>query len=65
MTALPLLQPRQEAVMSRVEPKERPAKREAQEARRQSGERVDRKPSQAEGEERAVAEALRNQDRRT
>ena len=64
MTALPLLQPRQEAVMSRVEPKERPAKREAQEGRRQS-ERVDRKPSQAEGEERTVDEALRNQDRRT
>lgn len=65
MTALPLLQPRQEAVMSRVEPKERPAKREAQEGRRQSGERVDRKPSQAEGNERDVNEALRNQDRRS
>ena len=50
--------------MSRVEPKERPAKREAQEGRRQSGERTDRKPSQAEGDEREVNEALRNQDRR-
>ena len=28
--------------MSRVEPKERPAKREAQEGRRQSGERIER-----------------------
>lgn len=65
MTALPLLQPRQEAVMSRVEPKERPAKREAQEGRRQSGERIDSKPSQAERDERTVDEALRNQDRRT
>jgi len=64
MTALGLLHPRQEAVMSRVEPKERPAKREAQEGRRQSGERTDRQPSQAEGDEREVSEALRNQDRR-
>jgi hypothetical protein len=51
--------------MSRVEPKERPAKREAQEGRRQSGERVDRTPGKAEGEERDVEEALQNQDRRT
>jgi len=51
--------------MSRVEPKERPAKREAQEGRRQSGERVERRPSQAEGEEREIDEALRNQDRRS
>jgi hypothetical protein len=65
MTALRLLHPRQEDVMSRVEPKERPAKREAQEGRRQTGERGDRKPSQAEGDERTVDEALRNQDRRT
>jgi hypothetical protein len=64
MTALRLLQPRQEAPMSRVEPKERPAKREAQEGRRLS-DRVERKPSQAEGDEREVDEALRNQDRRT
>jgi len=51
--------------MSRVEPKERPVKREAQEGRRQSGERVERRPSQAEGEEREIDEALRNQDRRS
>ncbi|HEX3577347.1 MAG TPA: hypothetical protein VHY33_02190 [Thermoanaerobaculia bacterium] len=51
--------------MSRVEPKERPAKREAQESRRQSGERVEQKPSQAEGDERTVEEALRNEDRRS
>jgi hypothetical protein len=50
--------------MSRVEPKERPAKREAQEGRRLS-DRVERKPSQAEGDERDIDEALRNQDRRT
>jgi hypothetical protein len=47
--------------MSRVEPKERPAKREAQEGRRQTGTRVDRTPTNAE---RAVGEAPRNQDRR-
>lgn len=64
MTALPLLRPREEDVMSRVEPKERPAKREAQEGRRQSIERTERQPSQAEGGEREVNEALRNQDRR-
>ena len=49
--------------MSRVEPKERPAKREAQEGRRQSSERSDRKPSQAEGDEREVDEALREDGR--
>ena len=65
MTALCLLQPRQEAPMSRVEPKERPAKREAQEGRRQSGERADRTPAKAEGGEREAAEALRNEDRRS
>ena len=64
MTALRLLHPRQEAPMSRVEPKERPAKREAQEGRRLS-DRIERKPSQAEGDERDVDEALRAQDRRT
>ena len=64
MTALHLLQRRQEAPMSRVEPKERPAKREAREGRRQS-DHIDRKPSQAEGEEREIDEALRNQDRRS
>jgi len=51
--------------MSRVEPKERPAKRIAQEGRRQNAERVDRKPSQAEGDEREVNEPLRNQNRRS
>jgi len=49
--------------MSRVEPKERPAKRIAHEGRR-TADRIDRKPSKAEGEERTVDEALRNQDRR-
>jgi hypothetical protein len=51
--------------MSRVEPKERPAKREAREGRGQSGERTERKPSQAEGDERTIDEALRNEDRRS
>jgi hypothetical protein len=64
MTALHLLQRQQEAPMSRVEPKERPAKREAQEGRR-IADRVDPKPSKAEGDERTVDEAPRNQDRRS
>jgi hypothetical protein len=51
--------------MSRVEPKERPAKREAQERRRQTGDVADRTPGKAEGEERDVDEALRDQDRRS
>ena len=51
MTALHLLHAGQEAPMSRVEPKERPANREAQEGRRQSGERADRTPT--EGQERS------------
>ena len=42
--------------MSRVEPKERPVKRIAQEGRRQNADRVDRKPS----DKREVNEALRN-----
>jgi len=50
--------------MSRVEPKERPAKREAQENRRRWDDDLDRKPAQAEGDESTVDEALRNQDRR-
>jgi len=58
MTALRLLHLRQEALMSRVEPKERPAKREA-EGRRQSGERVDRTPTKVKSE-RTV-----DQDRRS
>jgi hypothetical protein len=50
--------------MSRVEPKERPAKREAQEGRRQPVARIDRTPGKAEGDERTVEEAQQNQDRR-
>ncbi|HXH41661.1 MAG TPA: hypothetical protein VNN08_23760 [Thermoanaerobaculia bacterium] len=51
--------------MSRVERKEeRPAKREAQESRRRWDDDLDRKPSQAEGDESEIDEALRNQDRR-
>jgi hypothetical protein len=52
--------------MSRVELKERPAKREAQEAhpRRRMDDDLDRKPAQAEGDEQTIDEALRNQDRR-
>jgi len=63
MTALHLLQGPQEAPMSRVEPKERPAKREAKESRRRWDDDLDRKPAQAEGDERTIEEALRNQDR--
>jgi hypothetical protein len=44
--------------MSRVEPKERPAKREA-EGRRQSGERVDRTPPKVKSERTS------DQDRRS
>jgi hypothetical protein len=51
--------------MSRVELKEeRPAKREAKEGRRRPDYNLDRKPSQAEGDESEIDEALRNQDRR-
>ena len=50
--------------MSRVEPKERPPKREAQESRRRWDDGLDRKPAQAEGDERTIDEALRNQERR-
>jgi len=51
--------------MSRVERKEeRPAKREAQEGRRRWDDDLDRKPSQAEGDESEIDEALQNQDRR-
>ncbi len=51
--------------MSRVEPKEeRPAKREAQEGRRRPDHDLDRKPSQAEGDQSEIDETLRNQDRR-
>ncbi len=64
MTALRLLQREQEALMSRVEPKERPAKREAQEGRRQPNDDLNRKPVQAESDESTVDEVLRNQDRR-
>jgi len=49
--------------MSRVERKEeRPAKREAQEGRRRPDYDLDRKPSQAEGDESEMDEALKNQD---
>jgi hypothetical protein len=51
--------------MSRVEPKERPVKREAQEGRRQSGERTDRKPIEVERDERIDDETLFDQDRRS
>jgi hypothetical protein len=65
MTALRLLHLGQEAPMSRVEPKEeRRAKREAQEGRRRPDHDLDRKPSQAEGDESEMDEAPRNQDRR-
>ena len=50
--------------MSRVEPKERPVKREAQEGRRQLAERTDRKPIESERDER-IDEAPQDQDRRT
>ena len=46
--------------MSRVEPKDQPAPRETQSSRRQP---VDRTPSKAEGDERTVDQALRNQER--
>ena len=64
LPALRLLKGRQEAPMSRVEPIERPAKREAQESRRRPDNDAGRKPSQAEGDESEIDEALRNQDRR-
>jgi hypothetical protein len=49
--------------MSRVEPKERPARREAQEGRRQAGDRVERNPRQAAGDKRPDA-TVRNEARR-
>ena len=64
MTALPLLLEPQEAPMSRVEPKERPVKREAKDSRRHWDNDLDRKSAQAEGDERTAEEALRNQGRR-
>ena len=48
--------------MSRVEPKEKPTPREAQEGRRQP---VDRAPGKTEGDERTVDAALKNQAGRT
>lgn len=65
MTAFRLLQERQEALMSRVEPKERPAKREAQESRRQTDARIDRTSGKVEGDERTADEGPQDQDRRT
>jgi hypothetical protein len=50
--------------MSRVEPKERPTKREAQEGRRQTGARIDRTPGEAEGDEQMDDQAQQIQDRR-
>ena len=48
--------------MSRVEPKHHPApKREAKPNPRQLS---DRKPEKAEGDERTIEEALRNQERK-
>jgi hypothetical protein len=48
--------------MSRVEPKETPARREAGNGRRSAADYLDRKPSKAEGDERTIHEALRNQE---
>jgi len=48
--------------MSRVEPKERPARREAGPGRSSSPSRT---PGKAEGDERTVEEALRNQEKRS
>jgi hypothetical protein len=64
MTALRLLHRQQEAPMSLVEPKERPAKREAQKNHRRWDDDLDRKPSQAEGDEPTIDEAIENQDRK-
>jgi hypothetical protein len=50
--------------MSRVEPKEKPSTRETEPSRRASGERRDNKPSQAEGDERTIEQALKNQEAR-
>ena len=47
--------------MSRVEPKEKPAPREAEKGRRQP---VDRTPGKAEGDEKTVNEALEKQKKR-
>lgn len=47
--------------MSRVEPKERPAPREA-EPRRSETPRIDHTPGKAEGDERTIDEALKNQE---
>ena len=49
--------------MSRVEPKDQPQFRQAGRGRSLMDPRRDPRPSQAEGEESVVDEALRNQDR--
>ena len=49
--------------MSRVEPKDRSNQREAGRGHQLPGDRGDSHPGQAEGEERVVDEALRNQER--
>jgi len=46
--------------MSRVEPKEPPAPRQAQQDRRSAPRRT---PGKAEGDERTIEEALRNQQK--
>jgi hypothetical protein len=48
--------------MSRVEPKPQPSRPYAEPSRRQSGERRENKPSQAEGDERTIEQALENQE---
>ena len=50
--------------MSRVEPKNSSEPKRYGDARRTRDERVAKKPSQAEGEEQTVDEALRNQEQR-
>jgi len=63
VTAPGLLRSRQEASpMSRVEPKERPTPRQAARGRG-SAPHIDRTPDQAEGDERTIDEALRNQEK--
>jgi len=49
--------------MSRVEPKKSSEVKRYGDPRRTRDERVAKKPSQAEGEEQTVDEALRNQER--
>ncbi len=49
--------------MSRVEPKDQPAApREAEHGRTSDARRIDHTPGKAEGDERTIDEALRNQE---